>query len=268
MTSKEQILETITAISKLILITFKHKDTKIAIRNHTLIFSEPMDNLNILTNHLPQSIDKFIGQSVDRFINGDSREDIFLLNKVISRFILWYVIPYKEKDGDVYKYLINMSKYLCFGLEKLQETYKTGNVVGNLQYYILVLISVVNETFIPEMLINHINDSSIDNELIYSTIFDVDKFKEFWLKEELKSLIKQFDECFKNIDEPDNIIFEKMSKININEDKQLSSLTKIFKIIPKKINNVIVSNHIDNITHILKIMDKKFIGMLDHSMKN
>ena len=177
MTSKEQILETITTISKMILITFKHLDTKIAIRNHTLIFSEPMDNLYILTNHLPQSIDKFLGQSVDRFMNGDSREDIFLLNKVISRFILWYVLPYKEKEKDVYKSLINMSKYLCFGLEKLQETYKTGNVVGNLQYYIMVLLSVINETFIPEMLLGN---SSIEDEVMYSTMFDVDKFKDFF----------------------------------------------------------------------------------------
>uniref|UniRef100_A0A6C0BDI3 Uncharacterized protein n=1 Tax=viral metagenome TaxID=1070528 RepID=A0A6C0BDI3_9ZZZZ len=265
MTSKEQILETITAISKMILITFKSLDTKIAIRNHTLIFSEPMDNLHILTNHLPQSIDKFLGQSVDRFMNGDSREDIFLLNKVISRFILWYVLPYKEKENDVYKSLINMSKYLCFGLEKLQETYKTGNVVGNLQYYILVLLSVINETFIPETLLDN---SSIEDEVAYSTMFDIDKFKDFWSKDELKSLIKQFDECFKNIDEPDNIIFEKTNKVAINEDKQLSSIATIFKIVPKKLSNVIVSNHICNITHILKIMDKKFIGMLNQSMKN
>ena len=81
-------------------------------------------------------------------------------------------------------------------------------------------------------------------------------------------MIKQFDECFKNIDEPENIIFEKTSKVSINEDKQLSNIATIFKIVPKKISNVIVSNHIDNITHILKIMDKKFIGMLNQSIKN
>ena len=222
--NKYQILETITAVSRLITLAFKPKDTKIAIRDHMVILCEPTIT-SLYGIPLPQS--------VDRFINGDSREDIYILNKVICRFILWYIIPYKEQDKEIYNGLINMAKYLCIGLEHLQDTYKTGTVVGTLQYYILALIAIVNDTFDPNMLYDPSctrNNSFLDDDLdkdidafnvfdestVYSTIFDVDKFKNFWTKNELKSLIKQFEQCFRRLEEPDVVIFKEDADISTN----------------------------------------------------
>ena len=42
--SKQQLLETITTISKLILLSFKPIDTKIAIRDHKLVLCDPINN--------------------------------------------------------------------------------------------------------------------------------------------------------------------------------------------------------------------------------
>ena len=205
---KQQILETLTAVSRLITLPFKPKGTKIAIRDHNLVLCEP-------------KTDTYYGlkipQSVDRYWNGDSREDIFILNPVICNFIDWYIIPCKTTEPEIYKGLINMAKYLCISLRDLQTTYKTGTAVGTLQYYIIVLTAVIEDKFYPDMLYNASSSErksfldegdNDESNMIYSTIFDVDKFKTFWSKDELTSLCSQFEKCFKNCGEIDIVVFK------------------------------------------------------------
>lgn len=237
---KQQILETITAVARLITLVFKPKDTKIAIRDHTIVLCEPKEKYYVIN----------IAQGIDRYWNGDSREDIFILNHVICNFIEWYIIPFKKTDPDIHRGMINMAKYLCVSLKYLQKTYKSGNVVGTLQYYIIVLIAVIEDNFYPEMLYNtsvthrksFLDDNNDDvDTLIYSTIFDVDKFKNFWTKEELRSICNQFDNCFKMHDEHEYIVFRedsiydeielKDAKENISRknsiDKELKELKEL-----------------------------------------
>ena len=124
-----------------------------------------------------------------------------------------------EKEQDIYKGLINMANYLRVGLKKLQNTYKNGTTVGTIQYYIIVLTAIIEGWFRRDMLyipssteresfLN--NDESSSDSLIYSTIFDVEKFKHFWTKDELKSLCTQFDTCFKNANDnhTETIVFK------------------------------------------------------------
>ena len=214
---KQQILETITAVSRLITLVFKSKGTKIAIRDHNVVLCEPQTNAYYGIK---------IPQSVDRYWNGDSREDIYILNPIICNFINWYIIPYKTINPDIYRGLINMAKYLRVGLKELQITYKSGTAVGTLQYYIIVLTAVIEDKFFPEMLYNAPSsgrksfldeDNDEAKDLIYSTIFDVNKFKTFWSHEELKSLADQFEKCFKNSGEVDTIVF-KNTILDIDEN--------------------------------------------------
>lgn len=207
-TDKHQILETITAVSRLITLAFKPYKTKIAIRDHNVVICEP-------ANETYYGI-KF-AQGIDRYLNGDSREDIYILNHVISNFIEWYILPYKGKDAEIYEGLINMAKYLCVGLKKLQRTYGTGTVVGTLQYYVIVLTAVIEDRFYPELLYSNSassrksfldEDKNDEDVLMYSTIFDVDKFRTFWTRDELKSICDQFDKCFRLPHEKDTIIFK------------------------------------------------------------
>lgn len=304
---KQQILETITAVSRLITLSFLKKGTKVAIRNHNIVLCEPTQKSYFGLN---------ITQGIDRYINGDSRDDIYNLNHVICNFINWYIIPYKKNDNDIYKGLINMTKYLCVGLKRLQITYKSGNVVGTLQYYINVLLSVINSTFHPDMLytnntsekMSFLDDDGVDN-IEFSTIFDIDKIKNFWSKKELSALFNQFDSCFKMPDDPDYDIFydetsedgfgtkqnstpevsspktprsvkdishkastPKLSSTPTEYDRKSMTSNKsatsyVPLPIPRSLNNAIVQGNLVGISKMLSVMDKKFTDMLEQSVK-
>ena len=271
---KQQILETITSVSRLITLAFKPKGTKIAIRDHNVVLCEPKSDIYYGLK---------IPQGIDRYWNGDSRDDIYILNHVICNFIEWYILPYKREDTDIYKGLINMAKYLRVGLKDLQNTYRSGTAVGTLQYYIIALTAVIEDKFYPEILYNASasgrksfldEDNDSDDNLIYSTIFDVDKFKNFWTRDELRSLCSQFEKCFRCPDEPDNVIF-KENEIDsddrnlIRNDIDNNHLQRHSKSwpLPKSLNNVIVQGHLVGISTILSIMDKRFTTMLNQSVK-
>jgi hypothetical protein len=235
---KHQILEPITAVARLITLAFKPKNTKIAIRDHNVVLCEP--------KHGDTYYGMIIPQSVDRYWNGDSREDIYVLNHVICNFIEWYIIPYKNTEAhvDIYKGLLNMANYLRVGLKELQNTYKSGTAVGTLQYYIIVLTAVIEGWFRHDMLYapsSSGRESFLDNDgdgdsLIYSTIFDVEKFKHFWSNDELKSLCTQFDTCFKHIEDIDKIVFK-----DDTEDGLIGSIDII-------VNSDIDNNNLDTTT--------------------
>lgn len=301
-TEKHQILETITAISRLITLAFKPIGTKIAIRDHKVVLCDPINEKYYFNLKLTQSI--------DRYWNGDSRDDIYVLNHAISNFIEWYVISAKTKNEKLYKSLINMAKYLCVGLKRLQKTYKTGNVVCTLQYYINILTATIEDIYYSEMLysptstsrksfLEGISDEDInedDGTIIYSTIFDIEKFRNFWTADELISLCSQFDACFRDPHEKEDNLFgidiedkdgttvyasmnENENKIeneyeNENENEyeneniiEKIGADKIVLPIPKSINIPIVMGHLVGVSKILDTMDKKFIGMLNQSVR-
>lgn len=233
MSDKNQVLEPITAVARLITLVFKKKGTKIAIRKHNLVLCEP-------------EIDTYYGlkmpQAVERYINGDSREDIFVLNHVIYNFIMWYIIPNKSKNEKLYNGLINLAKYLRVSFKQLQNTYKRGTAVGTLQYFINVLTNVIDDNFHPDQLfvsspsIEHgvyDDDSSSPEDLMYSTILDVNKFKHFWNSDDLLSLCTLFSHCFKNPGEPENALFGKNSfdtleqTEDVDEPEPLINITDI-----------------------------------------
>lgn len=296
-TDKQQILETITAVSRLITLAFKPVRTKVAIRDHNVVLCEP-------------NTDKYYGmkfaQAIDRRLNGDSREDIWIINQVLANFINWYVLPYKDDDAEIYDGLINMTKFLCVALKKLQETYKStpGNVMGTLQYYIIVLNAVIEDKYYPGLLYTNntpsndslLDDEKSDDELIYSTIFDIDKFRNFWTRDELKSICDQFLKCFKLPDnvhiknKKDNNEYDDLdeyksyhtfedneSNVSMSDDQSSEKNIPCYKNntvnqqfilpIPKNKNNAIVKGHLVGINNILDTMDRRFRIMLNQSVK-
>lgn len=256
---KHQILEPITAVSRLITLAFKPKNTKIAIRDHKVMLCEPVSEVYYGFN---------IPQGFGRYWNGDSREDIYILNHVLCNFIEWYIIPHKESDPDIYKGMINMAKYLRVGLKELQNTYKTGNAVCTIQYYIILLTSVIEGWFYSSLLYNpssserksFLDDDDLESDsIIYSTIFDVQKFKHFWSKEELRSLCSQFDKCFRSPDEPDPVVFkvEDMdgivdlnSTVNKNDQSTVDTIANETSILEKDANG---KSDNDNIGELINI---------------
>ena len=271
--NKQQILETITAVSRLVLLAFKPHGTKIAIRSHNIIICDPSPDTR-QNKSLLHGLEQYLTlpQSVDRYLNGDSRDDIYVLNCVICNFIQLYILPYKTLDYTLYKKLINLSKYMCCGLKELQSTYGYGTVVGCLQYYIVVLTAVINDTFYPDMLycikynekksfLDTGQDKNQDKDSKQS-MFDIEKIKNFWSKDELYSLCNQFDQCFCLENESEQIIFNTENDLSgINIDK-INESTK-----PKSINNVIVQGHLVGISNILNMMDRRFNLLLEQSIK-
>lgn len=231
-TDKYQILETITAISKLILLGFKPKGTKIAIRGHVVVLCEP--NVPSYYGFIK------IPQGIDRALNSDSREDLYVINPVICHFIEWYIIPYKNKKEDqkLYRGLINMAKYLRVGLRELQNVYMVGTTVLTIQHYINILTAVIENSFSTDMLYkpsemnangskNAYPDSLLDDDevLFHSTIFDVTKFKNFWTRDELQSLCDQFDSCFRYPHQQDTIIFKNDAESEYGDNADTMSYT-------------------------------------------
>jgi hypothetical protein len=212
MTSKEpQVLEAVTAMARIATLAFHTERSKIAFRNHNIVICSPS------TDSIYNLIPKRLIQGIDRYLNSDSRDDLHIFNHVIKNYIDLYVIPY-ENDPETYNNLINLAKYTCVGLMRLQKTYSDYhcNAVLVIQLYINTLRDLIRGNHAQSSIYSPIgyneeritrNKGSDNDELTMSTIFDIEKFKTFWSKNELNRLCEQFEGCFKNKGELEEVIF-------------------------------------------------------------
>jgi len=193
-TNKRQLLDPIGSICHIVSLTFKPLNTKIGINNHAIIIQES----NLF-------------QWLDRYWNGDNRENISLLYNIVVRVIEWYIIPlsgkYKDNiskdltDEERKKFWIcleKICKFLCTAFNKLQQTYYTGpiptNVVTTIQYYINIIKDSLDGTYSSDRLPKCINDSENKNFL------DYDKIKILWNGEKLKQICDLYEKCFEKLD--------------------------------------------------------------------
>jgi len=180
MDMQKQLLDPIGTICKLISLNFNKLKTKISIHGHVLTLQEPSSYQPLL-----------------RMINGDERNNISELYYVIVRLIQWYVM---EDDtmtdatkaicrGDTIKRII---VYVCDAFRKLQETYREGNVVLTLQFYINILEDSINGRFnngkLPAFL--------ADQEVKYNNLLDYEKIKNLWNEDKLNRICEVYDNCY------------------------------------------------------------------------
>lgn len=203
--NKNQLLEPIASSCRLILLKYKPINTKIAVYNHRIIIQEP-------------SYD----QCLKRTLYGDKRDNIYVLFMVIYRIIKWYIEPLRETEQSEYlECITELMNYLIDGLKIIQQTYKYGNSVMTLQYFINILKSSLNNELTDEELPSCIIESF--NDQINNNLLDYDKIKSIWSYEEIKNIKNYFDEC---------------KKIKDN-DELATRLTHIEYIITKKENEFI-----------------------------
>jgi HD superfamily phosphohydrolase len=164
-----------------------------------------------------------------------------MLNNVLHNFIDWYVMVYKENDNKIYNRLLKMILYLIIGLKRLQKTYKKGNIVYVLQYYINVLQSIFDDKYDDKMLFRPFDEEEYD-ETKYSTIFDTNKLRNFWSSKDIISISNQLNKCFSFDD-------EKNECYPINE------------------NNSIIKGTLVGIDAIMENMDDKFKKIIYKSVK-
>lgn len=215
-----QVLEAVTAMARIATLAFNPDGSKIAFRNHNIVICPPESTSGIISNIVPQ---KLI-QGIDRYWNSDSRDDLHIFNHVIKNYIDLYMIPYKKKNMKTYNNLINLAKYTCVGLIKLQRTYSEQhcNAVLVVQLYINILRDIIRgkhdptSFYVPYGQITKpiINNDEQEQNLTLSNIFDMEKIKAFWSQKELDKLCEQFDGCFKNQGEVDDVIFSNNPQID------------------------------------------------------
>lgn len=211
MSRKEpQVLEAVTAMARIATLAFYPEGTKVAFRNHNIVLCPPSSVYGY--NLIPTRV----LQGIDRYWNSDSRDDLHIFNHVIKNFIDLYVESYRRKDRATYDNLINLAKYTCVGLMKLQKTYASEhcNAVIVIQFYINILRDLVREKldlksfYIPEGDdAKPIISEGGEQSLTMSTIFDMDKIRTFWSQKELNRLCDQFNGCFKKEGQVEEAIF-------------------------------------------------------------
>jgi hypothetical protein len=176
MSKKQQLLDPLCTIVRLILLNFKVDGTKIYILNNRVCLDPPHKI-----------------QSVERFFHGDSRHDICILGNAINNFIVYYLGQYKN-DAICDKLFI-LTKYACSGLKRLQKTYYDlnnkifDNCIYTIQYYITLLLNVLNGVDYENKYVLNMNDSS-------SNLLDDNKMKTLWQIDDIDELYKQFYKCF------------------------------------------------------------------------
>lgn len=178
MSKKQQLLDPLCTIVRLILLNFNADGTKIHIQNNRIWLLPPHKI-----------------QSVERFIYGDSRNDICILGNAINNYIGYYLEHYKPDE--IYEKLSTLTRYACIGLKKLQKTYYDlnkeifDNCIYTIQYFILSLLNVLEN-------INYENKYLLVSFDSPSNLLDDNKMKTLWQVDDIDELYKQFIKCFDN----------------------------------------------------------------------
>lgn len=209
----KQLLDPIGSMCKLIGLYFCDLNTKISIHNNILLIQKP-------SNYQP----------IVRKINSDTRENVSELLYIIIRLIKWYLLDPKNKNTNENwikinksEEIINLLKYLCISLKKLQETYEYGNVTLSIQFYINLIEDSLNNNFNE----NKLPKYDIDSD----TLLDYNKLKNFWDYSKIKRISEAYTNCFQ-ISNDDNIT---------DENKK-----------------VLIEGYISSVNATLQIMDNEF----------
>jgi len=181
MESKKKFLCPITTSCRLIMLYFCPVGTKIRIVDHTIQLVH----------------DTYYERLFNRKIYGDSRNDLCVLFPVMIRFIELYLIGREPDDTKYHNSIVQFTRYLIMGIDKLASTYEFDNVVFVLKYFANLLRAGIDGTYNREMLPPHLL-KPLDNNLL-----DISKVKNLWDDKTIIELTELFIRCFNAYDEAD-----------------------------------------------------------------
>lgn len=167
---KHQILDPMATIIKLILLNFYPINTKIYFSNNKIYIDQPHNT-----------------QFIERFINGDSRNDISILGNTLYKFVLFYV----NKNYKHYDKICLLIKFACMGLKRLQITYFnlnnriTDNSVYTIEYFINYLTNALTNSNIEILSFSHPNH-----------LLDENKLKHIWTEDDIDHAFNHIIKCF------------------------------------------------------------------------
>lgn len=183
MSDKQQILEPLASVAKIILLPFESDVTKIQIRSHGIHYDDP-DTYTLA-----------IFNSLKRTWKHDNRDDIAVLLDMLINYFDWYLINIPKESS---REKFNKFAKLCIkGLEKLQHVYRkeTSNAIPALQYYI-TLTKIILENpdkyknndefkkFLPNIKKDNIN------------MVDISSIKKIWTEDEIETVFTDIFACF------------------------------------------------------------------------
>lgn len=178
--SKKQILDPLSCLCKIAILTFYEKGTKISITNNIITYSKP-DNI----------------QWIKRTYFGDGKNNISTLYNPILKAIDWYIL---NKDEDInIEPIKNIIKYALIGLDKLQSTYENGNVILAIKFLKNNLNMSLNDNFT-------VNDFNEINEIKNTeNVINYDKIKNIWTNDKINIISDQLDIINENKDIPESL---------------------------------------------------------------
>jgi hypothetical protein len=229
MSYQKRPIDPICALCRIALLNFKHTNTKIGVTEHSINIQDP-GTLQCLL----------------RYYNHDGKEDIYELFYLVTQIITWFLVPPKrsgtkkkaleptpETSTDISSdamspetafigELKRMVYYMCNGLQRLQDTYRTGNVILTLQYYINLLDDGLNGKFnikqIPHCLVD---DMRVDLKL-------KQKVESLWDYARLHRLCTIYDDCCAELSKDSSFKNEIVNAYLVAIEQLLSSYEKEF----------------------------------------
>lgn len=182
MSTHKQILDPLSTLCKLALLSFYENGSKISI------------STNIIEIHKNN-----IGQWALRRYTGASKDQIFLLHNPIIKAIEWYIL--NKKSEELTSSVKNIIYFAINGLEKLKKTYKDkdtdGNVILAIQFLINNLKLSLIDNFSVDMfsLFNGIEKEQVEKP---SHILNYEKIQEIWNLDTIRNISNQLTLCDKN----------------------------------------------------------------------
>jgi len=196
----KQILDPLTTVIKIALLSFSENGSKLSIYNNSI------------------KIQKANGlQGLLRWSHGDSRNKLYNLKEPIKNCLIWF--PYSK-----YKNLKIIYTYAIHGLEKLKNSYSLSNtnITSHLiEYYIKILKDNLKELKINNE-IKNIEQSIILNDTLHKNI------KKIWTKTDIKLIENFFEILIKKYDNNKDIedIFLSLLQFLNEKDTKIKNFIK------------------------------------------
>jgi len=214
MDEKSYIIDPLTLLCKLALLSYMPEGTKLRVGNHVLHIQE--------NGYMQGAI---------RMIHGDTRRDISYLNIPLIKAIKWYVIEGEERiipaDENILEEMRTIVRYAIKGLQKVQtSTY--GDDIGIriiIQYFINLLSNAMNNKWSDEETVKSASNTNATDAL-GSIIADTIKYNYDPIT--IQSISKMLtDADQKGISSQNiNALTECIHKILINRDTEFTALMK------------------------------------------
>lgn len=195
--NNNSILDPLTCIIRLSLLSFKEKGTKISIQNNRIQYNDPS-----------------MLQGAKRWSYGDKREDLHNVYNPIKKIIEWYNIDNREIYG--------LCEYCIKGLELLNSSYDINSIVNHtLSLYITELKLALANT--------DKNDKERKTNTIHKKIENknnilYDSFISLWNKREVVIIYNMLVEMTDAKDKEDN---EKLTSLMCSLDCILNTKEEI-----------------------------------------